>query len=148
MTVEFFYANSLQIFVLIYLSIKKIINQTVVLVGFGILTMIDLFQVNLKYLKAESFIEPAESENIFALNPIDIALQKDTTLYRVLDVRNGIQNAFNSGALVAYHHKTVGGYHPAKLSIYQDLIENQSLQWDCEDLQRGHFDHVAIHESI
>jgi len=120
-----FFLYLVLIFVLIYLSIKKIINQTVVLVGFGILTMIDLFQVNLKYLKAESFIEPAESENIFALNPIDIALKKDTTHFRVLDVRNGIQNAFNSGAIVAYHHKTVGGYHPAKLSSYQDLIENQ-----------------------
>ena len=115
----------LLIFVLVYLSIKKVINQTIVLIGFGVLSMIDLFQVNLKYLKADNFIEAADSENAFVLNPIDIALKKDTSLYRVLDVRNGIQNAFNGGAIVAYHHKTVGGYHPAKLSIYQDLIENQ-----------------------
>ena len=115
----------LLIFVLVYLSIKKVINQTIVLIGFGVLSMIDLFQVNLKYLKTDNFIEAADSENAFVLNPIDIALKKDTSLYRVLDVRNGIQNAFNGGAIVAYHHKTVGGYHPAKLSIYQDLIENQ-----------------------
>jgi hypothetical protein len=115
----------LLIFVLVYLSVKKVINQTIVLIGFGVLSMIDLFQVNLKYLKADNFIEATDSENAFILNPIDIALKKDTSLYRVLDVRNGIQNAFNGGAIVAYHHKTVGGYHPAKLSIYQDLIENQ-----------------------
>lgn len=115
----------LLIFVLVYLSVKKVINQTIVLIGFGVLSMIDLFQVNLKYLKADNFIEATDSENAFVLNPIDIALKKDTSLYRVLDVRNGIQNAFNGGAIVAYHHKTVGGYHPAKLSIYQDLIENQ-----------------------
>ena len=52
-------------------------------------------------------------------------MKKDTSTYRVLDIRGGIQNAFNGGALIAYHHKTVGGYNPAKLSIYQDLIENQ-----------------------
>ena len=52
-------------------------------------------------------------------------MKQDTTQYRVLDIRGGISNAFNGGALIAYHHKTVGGYNPAKLSIYQDLIENQ-----------------------
>lgn len=113
------------IITLLFLAIKKVINQTIVLVGFGILSMIDLFQVNVKYLKSDSFVEANENENVFALSPLDIALKKDTTQYRVLDIRGGINNAFNGGALIAYHHKTVGGYNPAKLSIYQDLIENQ-----------------------
>jgi hypothetical protein len=110
---------------LIFLSVKKIINQTLFFVGLGVLAMIDLFQLNTKYLKAESFVEQAENEAAFNLTPLDIALKKDTSNYRVLDMRYGIQNAFNGGALIAYHHKTVGGYNPAKLSIYQDLIENQ-----------------------
>ena len=112
--------------VLLFLYFKKIFNQTVLLVGFGVLSLIDLFQVNVKYLKADNFIETTENESAFAMSPLDIALKKDLSHYRVLDLRSGnIGAAFNSGALVAYHHNTVGGYHPAKLSIYQDLIENQ-----------------------
>ena len=111
--------------VLVFLSIKKIINQTIFFVGLGVLAMIDLFSLNTKYLKPDSFIEATENEAAFNLTPLDIALKKDTSNYRVLDIRSGIQNAFNGGALIAYHHKTVGGYNPAKLSIYQDLIENQ-----------------------
>ena len=113
------------IFILLFVYYKKIINQTIFIASIGVLAMVDLFQVNTKYLKSETYIEAAENENTFTESPIDIALKKDTSFYRVLDMRGGIQNAFNGGALVAYHHKTVGGYNPAKLSIYQDLIENQ-----------------------
>jgi len=113
------------IFILLFVYYKKIINQTILIAGIGVLAMVDLFQVNTKYLKSETYIEAAENENTFTESPIDIALKKDKSFYRVLDMRGGIQNAFNGGALVAYHHKTVGGYNPAKLSIYQDLIENQ-----------------------
>ncbi len=111
--------------VLLFLAFKKIINQTIVTVAFGVLAMFDLFHLNIKYLKADNFVEAADSENAFTKTPLDIALGKDTSHYRVLDLRAGIQNSFNGGAIIAYHHNTVGGYNPAKLSIYQDLIENQ-----------------------
>ncbi len=112
-------------FFLIYLYIKQSIQQTFFMVAIGILAMVDLFQINVQYLKPSQFVEAAENENVFALTVLDNALLKDTSNYRIIDLRRGVQNAFNEGAIMAYHHNLVGGYNPAKLSIYQDLIENQ-----------------------
>jgi hypothetical protein len=113
------------VFLLLFIYYKKMVNQTLFILGIGVIAMMDLFNVNTKYLKSETYIESSENENTFIESQIDIALKKDKSFYRVLDMRAGIENAFNGGAIVAYHHKTVGGYNPAKLSIYQDLIENQ-----------------------
>jgi hypothetical protein len=87
--------------------------------------LVDLFQINVQYLKPSQYVEAAENENVFALTALDNALLKDKSNYRIIDLRRGVQTAFNEGAIMAYHHKLVGGYNPAKLSIYQDLIENQ-----------------------
>ena len=116
-------------FLLIYLYIKQTIQQTIFIAGIGILTLVDLFQINVQYLKPSQYVEATENENVFALTDLDKALLKDTSNYRIIDLRRGVQNAFNEGAIMAYHHKLVGGYNPAKLSIYQDLIENQWYQF-------------------
>jgi hypothetical protein len=93
------------------------------------LALVDLFQINVQYLKPSQYVEATENENVFALTDLDNALLKDKSNYRIIDLRRGVQNAFNEGAIMAYHHKLVGGYNPAKLSIYQDLIENQWYQF-------------------
>ena len=116
-------------FLLIFLYIKQTIQQTIFIIGVGLLTLVDLFQINVQYLKPSQFVETTENENVFALTALDNALLKDTSNYRIIDLRRGVQNAFNEGAIMAYHHKLVGGYNPAKLSIYQDLIENQWYQF-------------------
>jgi hypothetical protein len=112
-------------FLFIFLYIKRSIQETVFIAAIGILSLVDLFQINVQYLKPSQYVEATENENAFALTALDNTLLKDKSHYRVIDLRRGIQNSFNEGAILAYHHKLVGGYNPAKLSIYQDLIENQ-----------------------
>ena len=112
-------------FFLIFLYIKRSIQETVFIIAIGLLSLVDLFQINVQYLKPSQYVEAAENENAFALTALDNTLLNDRSHYRIIDLRRGVQNSFNEGAILAYHHKLVGGYNPAKLSIYQDLIENQ-----------------------
>ena len=89
--------------------------------------LLDLFMVNKRYVDNENFTTPAPSQETFAPTPADLQILQDTAMnYRVLDVDNFDQ------ARSSYFHKTVGGYHAAKLTRYNDLITNQIMQGNPE----------------
>lgn len=111
------------------LYLKRKINAMVVTIALGAFSFIDLIVIDNFYLNDKHYQDAGDYDSNFKPTAIDEQILKDTGYYRVFDFTYGASAAFNGGALPSYFHKSIGGYHPAKLSIYQDLIEKQLYQF-------------------
>lgn len=110
---------------LLFGFIKKMFNGTVLAILLAVFALLDVSLINSKYFNSDNFQEKDTNEAEFAPTKADLEIMQDKSDYRVFNVAGSFQENNTS-----YLYKSVGGYHPAKLRIYQDLIERQFSKQD------------------
>ena len=108
-------------FAVIFGYLKGKLNEMVATLLVAGIVLVDMYAVNKRYIDSDSFTSHYDlPEQSFAPRPADTQILQDKDMnYRVMDVQH-----FGE-AMPSYFHKTVGGYHAAKLTHYNDLINNQ-----------------------
>ena len=112
---------------LLFLFLQKRLKASFTLVGIVLLCLADMWCVNKRYLYDEQFVPKSKRAEAFVKTQADEIILRDTAPdYRVLNFVGFPGNTFNENN-TAYWHKSVGGYHAAKLRRYQEMIDHHIM---------------------
>ncbi len=129
-------------FAVIFAYLKGKLSEMVATLVVAGIVLVDMYAVNKRYIDSDTFVSRYDvPEQTFAPRPADSQILQDKDMnYRVMDVQR-----FGE-AMPSYFHKTVGGYHAAKLSRYNDLINNQIAKNNFQVLNMLNARYIIIDE--
>ncbi len=106
---------------LLWAYLKDKLKKGPIIIGLTVLILFDLLSVDLKYVNKEDFTSARRVQKPFTANEADKQILKDKSHYRVANFTANLMNE----ARTSYFHRSIGGYHAAKMMRYQELFEYQ-----------------------